>query len=729
MIRATNKRALSPEEVDFLNKAFEVVELKLREERFGVEELAHSLNLSRSYLHRKLNSLTGLSPSIFIRQIRLNHAKKLLVKSDKTSSEISYLVGFGSPAYFTKCFHDHFGYPPGVAKNKIHERKKSKLYSVESLIERLTFTPKENRSPEVFGEIYIPIWKRQTSIYFMVIVVICIGIFFFLTVRKYIEQKQFQQLEKSIAVLPFRNDSEEKGTVYFANGVTEEIINNLAKISELKIPGRTSVEQFRDKAESIPEIGEKLNVSFILEGSVQKYGDQIKISVQLLRAKEDKHVWSDSFEYRYEDQFEIMKEIAQKVAEGVSINISPQEQQIINKIPTYNITAYDIYLQAEEIYDRYLSTKKQDDLNSAIILLREALALDSTFARAYTGLAFAYIITHRHKYLDNNYLDSAYLLANKALIFDDQLDEAYFIRGLYYEINQGDYNNSIAEYNNTIKINPNYYRAYRRKALINMNIHQDMVKTLENYHNTVNLNKGAELPHNLRDLSYAYKSVGFLDKAELLAIEALKLDKDTSEYYIFMAGIEDIKGNYQKKLKWALQSYQYDSLSEKGAWALADAYFDINDWDQAFYYYDLCGQIVSKNIKLGPNYFIPEILHKIGYVFYQYGKKYESELYFYYLNTDIIKSIQLNRYLPFKYYDMAGSYAFFGKKEEAYRYLDEFAKRKFFPIRIVNFIKRDPLFDSLREEEEFKAIVKNVEAKYLKEHERVKVWLEQNEMP
>jgi tetratricopeptide (TPR) repeat protein len=183
------------------------------------------------------------------------------------------------------------------------------------------------------------------------------------------------------------------------------------------------------------------------------------------------------------------------------------------------------------------------------------------------------------------------------------------------------------------------------------------------------------------------------------------------------------------KLKLALQAFQYDSSSEKGVWTLADAYFDIKDWDQAYFYYDFWSNLFGKSFRLGPNYFVPEILHKVGYAFYYYGNKYESEIYFYHLIGDINKSIQLNRLFPaFKYYDMAGSYAFLGKKEEAYRYLDEFAKRKFFPIKIVNLIKRDPLFDNLREEEEFEAIVKNVEAKYLKEHNRVKVWLQDNDM-
>ena len=134
-------------------------------------------------------------------------------------------------------------------------------------------------------------------------------------------------LKKSIAVIPFRNDSDEQGTGFFANGVTEEIIINLSKNPAFKIPGRTSVEQFRGTTLAIPEIAKKLNVSFILEGSVQKFGDKIKINVQLLNAVQDEHIWSDSYVYQYESQIDIIREIALDVANNIQITLQPSEKR------------------------------------------------------------------------------------------------------------------------------------------------------------------------------------------------------------------------------------------------------------------------------------------------------------------------------------------------------------------------------------------------------------------
>jgi TolB-like protein/AraC-like DNA-binding protein len=713
MIRATKKRVLNPEEIDFLKKALEVVELKLNEEKFGVEELANSLNLSRPYLHRKLKKLTGLSPSSFIRQIRLNHAKKKLEEGDKTSSEIAYLVGFGSPAYFTKCFHDHFGYPPGVAKNKNKEIKKSKHYNVESFIEKLIYTPKENRWSEDLEEIHIPFWKRPTFVYSMVIIIIGLGIISILTIRNLKEQRQFQQLGKSIAVLPFRNDSEEEGTGYFANGVTEEILNNLAKISELRVPGRTSVEQFRETTKSTTEIAEILNVSFILEGSIQKFGDDIKINIQLLNALEDKHVWSKAYEYKYESQFDIINEIAQRVTKEIKVNINPQELQFISKIPTYNLTAYDIFLQAQNLHNR-------SGLDNAVILYRAALVIDSTFAKAYSGLGMAYIDKHYYDtFLETDFLDSAFYLANIALSYDKQLEEAYYVRGLYFALSQGDFRKAINEYDKALKLNPNYYKAYHNKGNIYMTHMDDIVKALENYHKGLDLNYD---PQVLRDLATTYWIAGFFETANYYSLKALKLDKDSLSYCIYMTRIKNTLGNFSEELFWAKKASQIDSFNFAWVWVLSGAYLENKNWNLALKYDSLLINIGYDN---------PVGLHRRGYALYQLGQKKEAEYCFKKQIENIEKILKLNRPIHgsyYEFYDIAGAYAFMGNKEETYRYLNEFEKKKFYPIWMVNLIKRDPLFDNLREEEEFKMILSNIEEKYLAEHERVKVWLEENDM-
>jgi len=729
MKKANIKKALNKREIKFLEKAFEAVESNLDNSLFGVEELCKTLAISRSHLHRQLNNIVGLSASNFIRQIRLNHAKKLLEKGDITSSEISYMVGFSSQTYFTKCFHDYFGYPPGsLIKNK--GEFEPKYSNTESFVGKIINLPKEKRWLEdVWGK------KRsswRTRNFYIATLLGFIGLILLsVYIRNIIQnQQKTEQSEKSIAVLPLRNGSGDEGTGYIANSITEEIINELAKNTEFRIPGRTSVEQFRGTTKSITEIAEILNVSFILEGIILKFGDQIKISLQLLNAVKDEHIWAESFEYKYEVQFDIIRNVAEIVTKEVRINITPQEERVINKIPSYNVVANDLFLQARDRHERYEREGKVTDLNTAVVLYNEALRLDSAFARSYTGLAFAYI--HKHSletFMDINFLDSAYELANIALQFDKQLDEAYYIKGLYYEMSQINYDKALVEYDQTLTINPNYYKANRRKAWIYMNIEHDIVKTLENLHKYMILNRELELPEILRDLSMAYQSVGLLEKANFYAEEAFKLDKDTLAYFIYKAGVEEIIGNFENELDWALKAYKLDSISAISNWTLGKAYFNSGEWERALNCYYQVRFAINRNTNFDPQDFVPEILHTPVYALYQVMGEYNSNQTFNWMIGYMNQAIKLKRAFPaYKYYDLAGIYVFLKDKEKAYNYLNEFEKKDFYPLWMVNFIKRDPLFDSIRDEDKFKMIVKNIEMKYLEEQSRVKEWLVVNSL-
>jgi TolB-like protein/AraC-like DNA-binding protein len=331
MLTNTNKshilKSPNQKEIDLLKGATEVVESNLSEEHFGVKELGRALGVSRSQLHRRLHRLIGISASAFIRQIRLNHANLLLEAGGITASEAAYRVGFGSSSYFTKCFHDYYGYPPGEIKKKNNKNKGHTFFSDESFIKTLINTPKEFRWSKDFLRKYARIKRRSTSIYVSAAILISIIVITILIFFISLNDRQLLNQDKSIAIIPFRNDSNEKDAGYFANGLSEEIIIHLSKIPGLKIPGRTSVEQFRETTLSIPEVAEKLNVSFILEGSVQKYGDKIKINVQLLDALRDEHLWSDSYVYEYESQLELIGEIALKISEKIRGTIQPNEKK------------------------------------------------------------------------------------------------------------------------------------------------------------------------------------------------------------------------------------------------------------------------------------------------------------------------------------------------------------------------------------------------------------------
>src|SRR5262249_30583638 len=206
---------------------------------------------------------------------------------------------------------------------------------------------------------------------------------------------------KSIAVLPFENVSEDKAFVFFADGVQDEILTDLAKIADLKVTSRTSVMQFKNKdALNISEIAQALKVSHVLEGTVQRSGNRVRVSAQLIDARNDSHIWAEKYERELADVFAIQSEIAQAIADHLQAKLSPKEKSAINERPTSDIVAYDLYLRAKElIYEGEVSPSRQrENLFEAVQLLGQAVARDPTFVLAYCQLAGAHDLIYFFNY-------------------------------------------------------------------------------------------------------------------------------------------------------------------------------------------------------------------------------------------------------------------------------------------------------------------------------------------
>jgi AraC-like DNA-binding protein len=211
------------EENSFLTRLAEITEANLTDERFGVSELAREMGMSRSNLHRKLIAAKGISISTYIRQFRLEKAMELLKQSSSTISEIAFQVGFNSVTYFSKCFHDHFGYAAGEVRKGENENPKS---------DEIPKTPKK---ASFRG-------KRVSLTFLLLILGLIIAAAILIIWIDSFESKGLPQ-DKSIAVLPFINDSPEETEMYFINGTMEAILHNLCKIEDLHVVSRNSVEQ------------------------------------------------------------------------------------------------------------------------------------------------------------------------------------------------------------------------------------------------------------------------------------------------------------------------------------------------------------------------------------------------------------------------------------------------------------------------------------------------------
>jgi TolB-like protein/Tfp pilus assembly protein PilF len=227
---------------------------------------------------------------------------------------------------------------------------------------------------------------------------------------------------KSIAVLPFENLSEDKSNAYFAEGVHDEILTRLAKVADLKVISRTSTQHFKSTPDNLPQIAKQLGVAHVLEGSVQKANDQIRVNVQLINALTDAHLWADTFDRKLTDIFAVESEIAKTIADTLQAKLTGSEKTAISKKPTENPDAHELYLKGRHFWN----LRTEANLKKALEYFQQAIEKDPSYALAYTGLADCYSIIP-------NYADRppkedyarALAAAHRAIELDDSLAEAH----------------------------------------------------------------------------------------------------------------------------------------------------------------------------------------------------------------------------------------------------------------------------------------------------------------
>ena len=544
------------------------------------------------------------------------------------------------------------------------------------------------------------------------------------------QTQDMTKLEKSIAVLPFINDSHDEENTYFINGIMDEVLNNLQKIKDFRVLSRTSAEKYRGSSKfSIPEIAKALDANYIVEGSGQKYGNTFRLRVQLIAAKNEKHLWAESYEQEIKDTkdiFKIQSQIAQTIASELKATITPDEKQLIEKTSTTNLTAYDFYQRGKSEHTKYwIDNGNRAALKKAEDFYHKALEYDSTFAQAYTGLARVFWDMHFwEEYFSANYMDSVLILCDIALSFDNQLAEAYTVKGEYFHI-KGNINKAIDEYDKALKINPNSWESYSGKGYLYEN--DDQLMAIENLQKAASLNHGPELVNLLRRLSEAYSLSGFIEKAKDYNLEALKLDSDSVQYLLSFGRLEWHLGNYKKAIEFLGKGYALNSNHIGILDNLAYSYLFSCQYKESLKYYIK----YIERLKAIGQFNINE-MHRIGYAYFKNGYKNEAENYFDKQIESCYNLIKSDRpyaqQLLYTYYDLAGVYAFRGDKDKAYKNLKIFNQKQRIPIWMPTLIKTDPLFESIRNEPEFQQIVREVEAKYQAEHERVRKWLEEQGM-
>ena len=391
-----------------------------------------------------------------------------------------------------------------------------------------------------------------------------------------------------IAVLPFSNMSANADDEYFSDGITEDILTQLSKIADLRVISRTSVMQYKGTTKTIREIADELGAGSILEGSVRRAGNRLRIVSQLIDAATDAHLWSETYDRELTDVFAIQSDVAQQIARALSATLSADEKRLIDQKPTENLDAYAFYLRGRDLYYRYA----REENEQAIVMFRKAIETDPEYALAYAGLADAYGQRVQRFQYAADWADSALALSRKAIALNSEIAEPYKSLGLAFA-QKFQYREAIKQYEKAIRINPSYSTAvsnlgltylwlgYPEKAL--PLIRKAIILSPERFTNyshlgtvyealgvdslaefylgkAIEINPDLLFPQVVRADKMVYR--GDLDGARSLMDSLLGKYPDDLGLLVTIGEVEVIAGNFDKAEEYFRRSFEFIPLRE-----------------------------------------------------------------------------------------------------------------------------------------------------------------------
>ena len=386
---------------------------------------------------------------------------------------------------------------------------------------------------------------------------------------------------RTIAVLPFVNMSGDAENEYFSDGISEEILNLLSKLPQLKVASRTSAFNFKGKTVGIPTVARELGVSAVLEGSVRRAGEHVRITAQLIDAESDSHLWSETYSREMKDVFAIQDDIAHSIVEALQVKLTPQERRSIQFVATSDPEAFDYYLRGRS----YMYSMARRDYEHAIRMFEQAIGVDSKYALAYAGIADAYSHLFRYMEATRENVERANLASEKAVVLDPGSAEAHASRGLALFISEK-YDEAEREFEAAVALNANlfeawyYYglacssrgdfekasRLYQRASEVNPSDYQAPIFLAQAYaslgrkHDEMKVRLGALSiverhlrlnPHDTRALYFGagnFWRVGERAKATELAERALKQDQEEPVVLYNVACVYAEQGNTERAI-------------------------------------------------------------------------------------------------------------------------------------------------------------------------------------
>jgi len=536
-----------------------------------------------------------------------------------------------------------------------------------------------------------------------------VGILLLIIVGQFIYNKYWNQvsintanIEKTIAVLPFRNDSPNEENLYFCNGIMEGILDHLSKIPELTVKSRTSVEQYRDNPPSLKKIAEELGVKYLVEGSVQRIDNQVVIFAQLIYAEDDKHLWSQKYNKDITELFEVQANVTESIANKLQAIITPTVKERIEAIPTKDLIAYENYLKGNEFRFKAISWAHENDewtnlLDKAKLNYKLAIEKDSLFAQAYIGLALVEFNRNKDSNIaQENYLDNVFALANNARRINPNLSEAYRVIALYY---WNTYQFKLAKeyYKKALELNPNNIEAlylqttatiYDLDFINSIKILQKIEKRVSSTDDLWRLYVGYDKFYQLMDNFE-------MEEYYLKKCITLKPNTLVDFWWLYQC-----TNRFDEAISYVLKNYPINNQAKNIS--LAASYYFKGEIDKALEYYEKWdNQIMKENFNYGVSI---RDSHRYGQVLILSGQK-EKGLEMIQRQIEFNqKLIELERADMGHIYDLAGIYSFLGQKEKAFYWMERFEKENGW-LRfggLNSFSQFDPQFDNIRNEKQFK---------------------------
>jgi TolB-like protein/AraC-like DNA-binding protein len=434
---------LSNTEIILLDRINQLIDENLDNHSFASDTICKELGISRSQLFRLVKDYSQVSISIYIRQRKLLHAKNLLDNTDLKISEITYKIGIDSPQSFSKYFTDVYGISPTE-----YRKNKLKTESKEGLVVNET----ENKLPATL----IPKLQSNNYRYYgigVILFLLGIGIYFFQNKAKensLSTENVAENSDNSIVILPFKNLGSPE-TAYFADGLMGQVHSSLTLLENLKVISKNSSQLFKGSKKTIKQIANELQVAYILDGTVSHADKKVIVSIELIKASEDRTVWSKSFDGETKEVFAFMNKVAEEIAKELNLKLSASQTKSIEKQPTESVVAYNEYLQGIEL----IKTRKREKLEAGIVKFERAIALDPKFADAYAAKASVYFIMTGFNFINPKL---SVKLAEKDALDAIRLDEkngtAYAVLAGCYQI-QHKWEQAITTFQIALKHSPN----------------------------------------------------------------------------------------------------------------------------------------------------------------------------------------------------------------------------------------------------------------------------------